>query len=674
MKINSLHLKNIRSYKSTKIDFSEGITLFEGDIGSGKSTILMAIEFALFGLGSEKGAALLRIGAAQGHVLLEFEVDGSQYTAYRSLSKRKKAIQQDKCHINIDGTEFKLSPTEMKEKILQILNFNEPPNSRAKSLIYRYAVFTPQEEMKAIIQMSPDQRLQTLRKALRIEDYKIAMSNALNVARFIDKKSIELTSKASDLNFNCEELQLKQKDLDENNSELKKLSDDCKLIQDKDESLKIQINQYQEINNKLMEAKGKVPLINQQIQKNNQDIVKLQEMNESTIKIIEKSLNPDLARLGGLKPPVDQQEDELVELLRKLRNAEKYLNSRKTTLEAKIKDYRAIENDSVCPTCERPLDPIEIKLKLEPLLLEHQELDSKLDECEKSIEEAEINRKNLQQYHESQKDLETLKIRIKEKSDLIDRNQTSIKEIQNQTLEYQESLEKLMGEIEEGKKVSETIKALELEKEGSNKELSSFKQRISSKKTAITMLKGIIRDLEARIEKQESFKEKGEKLQEYHFWIKEFFIPALENIENQVMLSINLEFNQYFQKWFSILVDDPDKTALINEDFTPIVEQDGYEQEIDYLSGGEKTSVALAYRLALNSIVQRVSTGIKSDMLILDEPTDGFSKEQLFKLREILEELECPQIIIVSHEKELESFADQIFSIEKVDGISKISS
>ncbi len=80
-----------------------------------------------------------------------------------------------------------------------------------------------------------------------------------------------------------------------------------------------------------------------------------------------------------------------------------------------------------------------------------------------------------------------------------------------------------------------------------------------------------------------------------------------------------------------------------------------------YLSSGEKTSVALAYRLALNKIVQKVSTGMSSNLLILDEPTDGFSKEQLGNVREILDELECPQIIIVSHEKELESFADQIF-------------
>ncbi len=83
-------------------------------------------------------------------------------------------------------------------------------------------------------------------------------------------------------------------------------------------------------------------------------------------------------------------------------------------------------------------------------------------------------------------------------------------------------------------------------------------------------------------------------------------------------------------------MDDPSKTGKINEEFTPIVEQDGFEQDINYLSGGEKTSVALSYRLALNNVVQKVSTGMKSNLMILDEPTDGFSKEQLYKLREIL--------------------------------------
>jgi exonuclease SbcC len=67
-----------------------------------------------------------------------------------------------------------------------------------------------------------------------------------------------------------------------------------------------------------------------------------------------------------------------------------------------------------------------------------------------------------------------------------------------------------------------------------------------------------------------------------------------------------------------------------------------------------------------------VSVGIKSNMLIMDEPTDGFSKEQLYKVREILNELQCPQVILVSHETELESFADHIYRVNKAAGISKI--
>lgn len=83
--------------------------------------------------------------------------------------------------------------------------------------------------------------------------------------------------------------------------------------------------------------------------------------------------------------------------------------------------------------------------------------------------------------------------------------------------------------------------------------------------------------------------------------------------------------------------------------------------------------IALAYRLALNSLVQKVSTGMKSNLLILDEPTDGFSKEQLFKVRDILNELRCPQVILVSHERELESFTDHIYRVVKYNGVSEIT-
>ena len=210
MILKSLRLENIRSYNEQAITFPMGTTLFEGDIGSGKSTILMAIEFALFGLGSEKGGALLKAGAKKGLVTLCFEVDGKEYEACRSLERKAKSVQQSDCSLKTEGTVLQLSASEMKQKILDILAFNEPADPKAQSVIFRYAIFTPQEEMKAIIWMRADSRLQTLRKAFRIEDYRIAQDNSSTLAKSIKEKSIKLASHASDLESRREKYRAKK--------------------------------------------------------------------------------------------------------------------------------------------------------------------------------------------------------------------------------------------------------------------------------------------------------------------------------------------------------------------------------------------------------------------------------------------------------------------------------
>ena len=147
-------------------------------------------------------------------------------------------------------------------------------------------------------------------------------------------------------------------------------------------------------------------------------------------------------------------------------------------------------------------------------------------------------------------------------------------------------------------------------------------------------------------------------------WLNQHFIPSLVQIESQVLVSVKDEFNKLFQKWFYLLIEAGDIDIEIDEFFTPVVNQSGYRLEVDSLSGGEKTSIALAYRLALNEIIRRMIM-FDDNLLILDEPTDGFSKEQLVQINHVLEELTAAQVIIVSHEKELEGFVETIFRVAK---------
>ncbi|HYT46400.1 MAG TPA: AAA family ATPase [Methylomirabilota bacterium] len=74
MLLRKITLNKIRSYKEdTVIEIPRGTILFQGDIGCGKSTILSAIEFALFGLGDIDGNNLLRSGEKKDLCFLSFK-------------------------------------------------------------------------------------------------------------------------------------------------------------------------------------------------------------------------------------------------------------------------------------------------------------------------------------------------------------------------------------------------------------------------------------------------------------------------------------------------------------------------------------------------------------------------------------------------------------------------
>ena len=76
MIIKKIKIQNIRSYKEAEIIFPEGSTLLSGDIGSGKTSILLAVEFALFGLQpGQKGNSIMRSNETESFVSLELEID-----------------------------------------------------------------------------------------------------------------------------------------------------------------------------------------------------------------------------------------------------------------------------------------------------------------------------------------------------------------------------------------------------------------------------------------------------------------------------------------------------------------------------------------------------------------------------------------------------------------------
>ena len=87
----------------------------------------------------------------------------------------------------------------MKSHVFDLLGYPKDLVSKGKDLIYRYTVYTPQEEMKRILMEDKDTRLNTLRKVFNIDKYKKIRENSTVFIRTVKEKRREIGGFISDL-------------------------------------------------------------------------------------------------------------------------------------------------------------------------------------------------------------------------------------------------------------------------------------------------------------------------------------------------------------------------------------------------------------------------------------------------------------------------------------------
>ena len=638
MILKTLELQNIRSYDKLKVDFPEGIILFEGATGSGKSTILMAIEFALFGLGSIKGSSLLRLGAQQGNVSLTFDVDGKEYTVNRTLEKKGKSVHQGSGYVVEPKGKLSLEPSEIKQRILDILHFNEPEDPKAQSWIYRYAVFTPQEEMKTILTYKPDIRLQTLRKAFKLEEYKIAIENSSKLNNEIKTKIVELKATSKELELKQENQKDKGKEKEQIEKDLTELETKESKHQEQLTLLKTELEKLLKDSEQLVETQTLKSQLEKQVcektesrEEEKQNIKKskatMDEI-ENRIKQYSKKRKPTSLTIGQLEKEISKLETEESELIRT-----------KNQIETKLTDYEKLEKEKICPTCDRPTKSKDFKEIIKKKKNELQQAKKTAENVSKKLKDSRDLLRKVEAYQADQRQLKEIRRQKKQNLENLKKVKARFEAFSQEIDEFNSQLERLEKLIVSLSQVAENMNKLKGGIREKDEEIGKTKEKIATKKQRKLDLSEDIIKLSKEIENMIKARNNSDILHEYNMWLSDYFEKTIELIEKQVMMAINQDFNREFEKWFNLLVEDPTKEATIDEDFTPIIRQDGYDQNVEFLSGGEKTSVALAYRLALNSIVKQVSVGMKSNLLILDEPTDGFSKEQLYKVREIVDEL-----------------------------------
>ncbi|HIH99928.1 MAG TPA: SMC family ATPase, partial [Nitrosopumilus sp.] len=184
--ITSIELVDFLSHSDTKLKFEEGVTIFVGDNGAGKSSIIDAITFSLFGQHTRKSnKGLIRRGTNQGYSKIEFSIKDKQYETVRKIDSKGglSAIFSETTNngrVEIAAGERKQFGESMTEQVEKTIGMNFEK--------LKIASIVQQGELNTIINAKPKEFKELLNAIIGIDKLDIASESMKKVTKEFREK------------------------------------------------------------------------------------------------------------------------------------------------------------------------------------------------------------------------------------------------------------------------------------------------------------------------------------------------------------------------------------------------------------------------------------------------------------------------------------------------------
>ncbi|MEM2021354.1 MAG: SMC family ATPase, partial [Zestosphaera sp.] len=500
MRILGVRLKNIRSYVDKTIVFPRsGVTVIYGDNGSGKTSILLGINFALFGQppgqrGSDlvegfinpRGEDLLRVGSPSGVVKVLLEHGGKLLLVERSLKGYsdeggRLAVYE----VGDQGLRLKRSNVyralDLRKRVLDELGLHESSKESRKLSIFHNVIYVPQFNIYQVLAIDEAQRRELVDRALGIDKYVITLRNIEKLAKGRSSTfGRELDLLERDIN-QCR-ARLEDRNPDEMKAEIGRLMQERKELDMKLEDVG---RRRESLETAMNDLRAKIDQLNREVGELEMEL-KILKGKESELRDRETALGGVLSKYNVLGPEgiaellvnfngrrdelkgelssldeelrsldstMDRDEAELVRLrederlltteIARLEAEVKNLESRKVDLLRKREETRRMVEQGVCPTCRQPIP--------------HEHGALLLQETDREVEEEDLKEKLLvERLNASRRSLEELSSRVNE----LNARREEFKKLRSSLLNRQRGLQEELRAVENV--VNELMRASEL--------------------------------------------------------------------------------------------------------------------------------------------------------------------------------------------------------------------
>ena len=690
--IRNIELVDFLAHSNTKLEFENDATVFVGDNGSGKSSIIDAITFSLFGEHTRhkkrSNKPLIKRGSNQSYVKIEFTINNKKYQVLRKIDSKGNLVVTfaeitNNNRIEIAAGERKQmneSTTDEIEKIIGI-DFEK----------LKIASIVQQGELNSIINASPKVFKELLNAIIGIDKLDVA-------SEYMKKITKEFREKIkTDLGYDDTHIEILTKDFEKYQQDIKEAEPEKNQLELKQKQIQ---EKLKELQNNLEIETPKIDKINQlELRKNEllgyvkETIGGIQQQiseNERKIRDCEGCFE-EINLKVDFETKIQKVEESVEETLKKIQEMSSQIASLK---EKQILASKLQLKDNKCPVCDSTVE------KLNPFFQE----EHIKDEIIKLQHDIKLKEKELDMYTQKRKEFleKVQKIRDAEatlRAHSISNEEDLIK-IQKDTQIQKEKLPlvnnnnlKQISQIDNhAELIFENIIKLESETKGfTEEEFLNLKKTIIEKQTVLSQIN---QQMGGILEKIDTSKKQIDVIQKAIVELKKVkeYISRLDKIQTNIF-SRDGSVATSLRSWAlnSISVKASEYLSFLNTKIQRIALSEKARDvsiacysktevlELESLSGGEKVSVALALRLGMASLLGASNL----NLMILDEPTTHLDNERKKSLVRVLSQLseisnsQAPmQFLIITHDAEIfeDSNVEQIYKFESREEGSKVIS
>ncbi len=685
--ITSIELGDFLAHTNTKLEFEDGVTVFVGENGAGKSSIIDAITFALFGQHTRKSnRGLIKRGSNQGFSKINFAINGKQFEAVRKIdskgtlaAKFAEVVENDRIEIAAgERKQFGESMSHEVEKVIG-LDFEK----------LKIASIVQQGQLNAIIDAKPKEFKELLNAIIGIDKLDIA-SEAMKTVNKEFREKIR-----DDLGYDDTHIEILSRDLEKYQNEItesKPRRDELQTIQT---SLQKEV---EELRKKIEIETPKIDKINQLESRKKE----LQTYAREAISEIQEEIKENERKIRdceGCFEDASLRED----LESKMKKVEEAINDTVTKIQENTNQTTSLKEklslasklqlkDNKCPVCDSNVDKLNPLFQEEHIRQEILELQNQITSKEKERETYEQKRKEFSEKLQRSRDAETTlraySIKSKEELTEIQKNTEIKKEKLPSTVNG--NLEEIATIDSHAKIIFDGISKLEIETKGfDEEEFANLKKEVNEKQLGLSQIDQEMGAILEKITKSEEQIDVIAKTIDELKIVKDYVInlneiqtnifsrngPVATSLRSWALNTISAKASEYLT-----LLNTKIQRILLSEkarDISITCYSKKEVLELESLSGGEKVSVALALRLGMASLLGASNL----NLMILDEPTTHLDAERKKSLVGVLSQLSDisnsdtrMQFLIITHDAEIfeDSTVEQIYKFESSEEGSKV--